>query len=120
METSQTNGITGHSLIGIMCSADLETAARLMSKHDIGALGVYDTDCKRLLGIVTERDLTRSIAERRDPSTTRVDEVMTAPVIKAFAPISDEEARRFMQRAHIRHLVVADAGAHRVLSLRDV
>jgi CBS domain-containing protein len=52
-------------------------AARLMKKHNIGAVMVVDSG--RLTGIFTERDaLFRVLAESRDPSTTRITDVMTA------------------------------------------
>jgi CBS domain-containing protein len=57
-------------------STTVANAARLMKKHNIGALMVVKGG--RLAGIFTERDaLFRVLAETRDPAATRVAEVMT-------------------------------------------
>ena len=59
-------------------------AARLMKQQDIGPILVVESrNSNRLVGIVTDRDLTlRVLAERRDPESTKVGEIMTQnPVV---------------------------------------
>jgi CBS domain-containing protein len=50
-----------------------------MASENVGSVPVVaDTETKRLVGIVTARDLTvKVLAERRDPQATHVDQVMT-------------------------------------------
>ena len=47
-------------------------------------------------------------------------DVMNDFPIIVDAPISREEALQRMTRAHVRHLVVRDQGAYRVVALRDM
>ena len=63
--------------------ATIREAATLMKALDIGPLPVCDG--RRLLGVVTDRDLTvRATADGRDPNTTRVREVMSEGVVTCF------------------------------------
>ena len=56
--------------------ATVHEAAELMVKRRIGALVVLRSE--RLVGIFTERDvLARVVAASRDPTETKVEEVMT-------------------------------------------
>ena len=55
----------GGDVISIEPTADLATAAKLLSTHRIGVLVVLDSD-KRLVGILSERDIVRAMAEKRN------------------------------------------------------
>jgi CBS domain-containing protein len=84
-------------------------AARLMKQHRIGALLVVDKG--RLSGIFTERDaLFRVIAEGRDPSATRVADVMTANprTIEPDRPFG--HALHLMYEGEFRHVPVVQNG----------
>src|SRR5438067_949418 len=87
--------------------ASVLDAAVLMNEHKVGSLLVMDSG--RLRGIITERDiLQRVVAQRRDPSVTRVHEVMTADVICCRLNTNIEEARVCMKERRVRHLPVLD------------
>jgi CBS domain-containing protein len=59
-------------------------AARAMARHQVGCLPVVDR-LRRVVGMVTDRDLTlRVLAQGLDPIRTRVEEVMSHPVITGF------------------------------------
>jgi CBS domain-containing protein len=82
-------------------------AARMMKDLDIGPLPVCDGD--RLLGVLTDRDITiRATAEGRDPRTTEVREVMTPEVICCMEDDDVVRAARLMQEAQLRRLLVVD------------
>jgi CBS domain-containing protein len=82
-------------------------AAVKMNEGKIGSLAVLLDD--RLAGIITERDiLQRVVAERRDPSTTTVADIMTSEVVCCRPHTSIEEARGVMMTRRIRHLPVLD------------
>ncbi len=88
--------------------ASVLQAALLMNEHRIGALVVVETG--RVVGIFTERDvLQRVVAGQRDPSSTRVSEVMTTEVACCSPDTSLEEARGAMKNRRIRHLPVVDS-----------
>ena len=52
----------GGDVICIEPTADLAAAAKSLSTHRIGVLVVLDSD-KRLVGILSERDIVRALAE---------------------------------------------------------
>ncbi len=82
-------------------------AARLMNERGIGSVVVIEKS--RLVGIFTERDvLRRVVAEQRDPSTTKLAEVMTSPVACATRQTTLDEVRKVMREKHIRHVPVAE------------
>ena len=82
-------------------------AALLMNEHRIGALVVLEDG--RVAGMFTERDvLRRVVADRRDPATTPVAEVMTHEIVVCTPATPLEEARGVMKNRRIRHLPVLD------------
>ena len=84
-------------------------AARLMQQHHIGAVLV--TEGERLTAIFTERDaLFRVIAAGRDPSATRVAEVMTRDprTISPDRPFG--HALHLMYEGGFRHVPVVENG----------
>ncbi len=102
-------------------TATLAEAARTMVDHRIGAVVVAD-DAERLLGIVTERDLTKAIVDYAVGLVEqRVEDVMTHPVVTCAPDESVIEALYMMNSRHIRHLLIMDrdrlAG---MISIRDV
>jgi CBS domain-containing protein len=83
----------------------LYEAARKMRDLDVGALPVCDGE--RLVGMLTDRDLTvRAVAEGRDPKTAPVRESMSAELVYCFEDQSMQEAERLMQEKQIRRLPV--------------
>jgi CBS domain-containing protein len=108
-----------HVLITTQPDDTLVDAAGQMNCYQIGALPVYDE--RKLIGIVTERDLTAAIAEGIDPAITRVVEYMTEEPV-TVAPDDDlEVAARRMAELGVRHLPVVDGGRLvGVLSIRDL
>jgi IMP dehydrogenase len=97
----------GRQVVTIGAEESVLAAANLMNDHGIGGLVVTDGD--RVAGIFTERDmLRRVVAARLDPATTRVREVMTAPVATCRPDTMLAECRAFMTAKRIRHLPVVD------------
>jgi CBS domain-containing protein len=110
----------GKSLIGIVESAHLVDAARLMIDKDIGALGVYSSDQHELVGVITEKDITRAMAKDGDPGLARVTEEMSTSPVMAEGPISRSEAADLMRVGHVRHLIIKQDGSDRIVSIRDL
>lgn len=85
--------------------------AKLMKKEDIGpVLIVNDShDGKRLVGIVTDRDLAiKVIGEGLDPQNTRVEDVMTKKVITCRADDDVQNTMRAMAQHQLRRIPVVD------------
>jgi CBS domain-containing protein len=84
-------------------------AVRKMNHERIGALLVMSHD--ELVGIFTERDvLTRVVDQVRDPSATRVAEVMTSQPVVVTAAATINEAMAIVSEKRCRHLPVVDEG----------
>jgi len=98
----------------------LREAARKMVASSTGAAIVEDGEAPTP-GIVTERDLLRSVAAGEDPDAERVADHMTESVIAAAPDWSLERAAAEMSRRGVRHLVVfEEGGVIGVLSMRDI
>jgi CBS domain-containing protein len=86
----------------------VERAARLMSEFNCGALPVVDGG-GRLIGMVTDRDLTIRIAGRgKDVRRARVDECMTHESFACHANDSLKDCMRQMSRHQIRRLPIVN------------
>jgi CBS domain-containing protein len=82
-------------------------AAQRMRSRDVGSLPVCDGN--RLLGMVTDRDLTlRVLAEGRDANATQVKDAMTPDVCYAFEDDDVRRAADLMKERQIRRLPVVD------------
>src|SRR5262245_46915199 len=84
--------------------------AHLMKKEDIGpVLIVDDKDGRRLVGIVTDRDLAiKVVGEGRDPKKTKVEDVMTEKVITCRAEDDVQNAMKTMAQYQLRRVPVVD------------
>jgi CBS domain-containing protein len=83
----------------------LQTAAGKMRDLDVGSIPVCDGN--RLIGMVTDRDITiRAIADGEDPTVIKVEAVMTPDVICCLEEQTVEEAASLMQEHQIRRLFV--------------
>lgn len=101
--------------------AMVREAACLMDDLNVGALPVCDGH--RLVGIVTDRDITvRATAAGMRPDATPVHVVMTDAVCWCFEDDPVEDIEREMARRQIRRLPVLDADKRLcgMLSLGDL
>ena len=84
-------------------------AARAMRDADIGDVVV--TRDGKLCGLVTDRDIVvRALAEGRDPSSTRLEEICSADVTTVSPDDPVEVAIGFMKERSIRRLPVTQDG----------
>ena len=83
--------------------------ARLMRDNDIGPVPIVDGASKKLVGIVTDRDLAlKVVAEGRDPSSTKVRDVMTKDVVTCRADDEVEDTLQAMSKNQLRRILVVD------------
>jgi len=99
----------------------VEVAARTLTQYNIGALPVCTREGK-LCGLVTDRDLvTRCMASRKPPTTTRVRDVMSTGVAWVTPETDIDLAAHLMGRHQIRRLpVVEDGHLKGMLTLADL
>lgn len=109
------------SVVTIAPEESAALAARLLSRHELGALPVCAAD-GTLAGIVTDRDIvTRCVAAGEEPGRVPVRDIMSpAPsVITPETPIS--AAVRLMAQRQVRRLPVVEQGqVVGMLSLGDL
>ena len=97
----------GGKLAALAPDATVLDASQLMNDRHIGSVLVLENG--RVSGIFTERDvLRRIVAERRDPSATKLRDVMTKTVACAAPHTTLDELRTVMREKHIRHVPVVD------------
>ena len=88
----------------------VDKAAQLMKTEDVGPIPVVtDRQTKRLVGIVTDRDLAlKVVAEALDAKTTTVEEVMTTGVVACRPDDDIQKALDAMEGHQVRRIPVVD------------
>ena len=101
-------------------AAKIRDAAIEMRDQSVSALLVLGEN-RTLLGILTERDITRFFASEAYASAATVHAAMTADVITCTLDHEVSEILRTMSTSNIRHLPVTDRGQPvGILNLRDI
>ncbi|MEX0937351.1 MAG: CBS domain-containing protein [Pirellulales bacterium] len=90
--------------------AKLTEVARLMVDHDCGAIPVVESQSsKKLVGIVTDRDIVRrTVAEGKNPLEMTAESCMSTSVVSAAPDASLEECSDLMEEHQIRRIPVVD------------
>ncbi len=84
-------------------------AVRVLVDHNIG--GVVVVDRKKIIGILTERDIIRLVANKPDElQALEVGQVMTRDVIQVAPDDELTEVVEIMTENRIRHLPVVERG----------
>ncbi len=111
--------IRGRQVVYLGGQATARQAAKLMRKHNVGAVLIIEDEA--LKGILTVNDMTyRVIAEGLDPDTTILGEVMTPDPDTVSSDTTAIDALRLMQDGNYRHLPIVDGGrVLGVVSRRD-
>jgi CBS domain-containing protein len=98
----------------------LREAARMMAARKVGAAVVVDPDYAGV-GILTERDILRSVAAGENPDTEMAGDHYTQDVVFAGRNWTMEAAAAAMVRGGFRHLVVVEGqDVVGLLSMRDI
>jgi CBS domain-containing protein len=112
--------VMSEDVITISPALTLRAAAKLMASKKVGSVVVNDPEGQGV-GILTERDILRAVAEDLDPDVETADSHLTSELVYAAPRWSLEEATEAMRRGGFRHLVVLDGGdVIGIISLRDV
>ena len=85
-------------------------AAELMKKEHVGSIPIIeDEQTRKLVGIVTDRDLTiRIVAEGLDAKSTKVESIMTRNVVTCSAEDDLQKAVDTMSKHQLRRIPVVD------------
>ena len=95
-------------------SDTVEKAAQLMKREDVGPIPVVESyQTNRLIGIITDRDLAiKVVAEGRDPTATRLEEVMTRNPVACRAEDELQKVLKAMEEHQVRRIPVVDDQDH--------
>ena len=97
-------------LISVDREETVAAAARLLSRHNIGALPVT-ANGGRLVGMLTDRDITvRCVAANFDPNITRVRTVMSSGPVTVPAAEDTGAAAKLMAAKRVCRLPVTEDG----------
>lgn len=110
----------GTQVWSLTAKATLLEALRLMDEKDIGAVPIIDNG--KLVGIFSERDYARQVAQtERLNLDVSVDVLMTKVVYVVTPDQTIDECMETMTQKHIRHLpVVEDTKVIGLISIGDV
>ncbi len=88
-----------------------QQVAKIMADHNVGSIPIVtDQDSRKLVGVVTDRDLCCSVvAAGLDPKTTKIEQIMTANPITCRDGGNLETCERLMQEHQIRRIPIVDA-----------
>jgi signal-transduction protein with cAMP-binding, CBS, and nucleotidyltransferase domain len=107
-------------ILSIPHDATVLSACRMMVEHKIGAVVVEKN--KESVGIWTERDLLRNIAEEGfDPKTAKVGDYMSSPIHTAPYNTHIHKLEEMFLGLFVRHLVIEKEGHYiGFISIGDV
>jgi diguanylate cyclase (GGDEF)-like protein/PAS domain S-box-containing protein len=98
--------IMNRKIISVSRKDQLSKAVELMVENEISCVLVIEDN--KPAGVVTERDITKAIAENR--VSKNVEEVMTSSVITVHKDVNIYDAKRLMEENNVRRLVIVDSG----------
>lgn len=98
----------------------LAEASSKMWQQQTGSLLIMEGE--RLIGIVTERDVLRSVGEGKDPKALSLRDVMTTDVVTVTPDSGVRDAADIMFEKWFRHLpvVTTEGKVVGIISLRDL
>ena len=100
----------GHAVVTVDPTATVPEVSALLTEHRIGAVLVMDR-ADQILGIVSERDVVRSIAQNGARTLEMTaGQLMTRAVHLAATDMTVEDAMRMMTSGRVRHLPVVENG----------
>jgi MHS family proline/betaine transporter-like MFS transporter len=105
--------------ITISGEATIHDVVKIMAEQNIGFLVVVENG--RMVGVLSERDVVRSLAERGNLSV-KVSDICKRDIITLQADATLEEAAEKMGKHGIRHIVVVNKSGELigVVSVRDL
>jgi CBS domain-containing protein len=110
------------ALTTVEASGHLAAAAYLMKHAGATALVVVDDEqARRPIGMITDADVAKAVADARDVNEVRVHDLMTTRLTVVTADTGIREAATIMVVGHYRHLpVVGSTGLVGMLDIGDV
>ena|SRR5215218_2464503 len=87
--------------------------AKVMIDWNVSSIAIADEEQNnKVIGILTERDIVKSIAKGVSPDGITAGSLMSSPILSIRKDQPIEEAALIMIRNKVRHLLVEDPAAH--------
>ena len=100
----------GTNIVTITPDHSVKDLLGLLSLHKVGAL-VVSADGKAIIGIVSERDIVRALADSESILSEPVSKIMTTEVFVAPCDAKIDELMNVMTSQRIRHIpITSDSG----------
>jgi predicted transcriptional regulator len=98
--------------------ASVLEVAKAMVDWSISSVAITDDEENRkVVGILTERDILKSIAKGVPPDGITAGSLMSSPILSIRNDQPIEEAARLMIRNKVRHLLVEDPARHGIIGI---
>ena len=111
--------VSAHMLVKVDKSVTLREAAVELGSNEVGVLAAEDSH--GVIGIFSERDLARAVADDADLDVVQVREYMTESPLTVDQDAPVEEAIGLMHLFGCRHVIVSGNGVPSgLISARDV
>jgi predicted transcriptional regulator len=97
--------------------ASVLEVAKAMVDWSISSVAIIDNDSKKVIGILTERDIIKSVAKGVPPDGITAGSLMSSHMLSIRSDQPIEEAALLMIRNKVRHLLVEDPARHAVIGI---
>lgn len=107
-------------IISLDKDLSVKSAIKLMVRRNVGSIVITD-ESGNPVGIVTERDILKSIAYGKTRPDSKIDGIMSKPLITIGADATLGEAAEIMIKRKIRRLLVKENGKYiGIITQRDL
>lgn len=114
------NDLTKRKCLTVSPDAPIERVISTLTSNSIGAL-VVQTEQDIVVGIISERDVIHSLAERKSLDGLVVDDIMTRKVVSIEPNSSSIEIMKIMTEKKLRHLpIISENNLIGIVSIGDV
>ena len=114
------NDLTERKCLTVSPDTPIERVVSILSSNSIGAL-VVKTERGNVDGIISERDIVHSLAEKKSIDGLVVDDIMTWKVVSIEPNYSPTEIMKIMTEKKLRHLpIISENNLIGIVSIGDV
>lgn len=113
------NEVMKREVVVIKKEATLKEASEIMMKMGIGSLVVVEDS--KIIGMLTNHHIVKSVAEEKPPESTLVEDVMSEKVVTVEPDKELDDAVELMVQNKLKELPVVDGGTIKgILSVTDI
>ena len=106
-------------VVTVPCDATLSAVAKELCDDEISIVVIGTPD--NALGVLSERDVVRAVAQSRDPATTLAIDVANTAIVWCDRSATVRESAELMMAHYVRHILLAEDGRLTgIVSARDL